>query len=113
MPIYEFVCIACSRKSSFLTRSVSAPLEPVSRACGSTDLRRALSGFAHHHAIKDVWKSSRPAAKQPDTDFYKGPRNIGRNMEETFRRWDMDIPKRIRVDIDAAREGTLPEGIDL
>lgn len=45
--------------------------------------------------------------------YYKDPRNIGRNVEETLRRWNYDMPREVRNAIDAARDGTLPEGVDL
>ncbi len=113
MPIYDFVCGACGHNSSFLTRSVNSPLEPVCRSCGGTDMERAVSTFAHHRTVRDVHEAYGPPAKYPDMDYYKDPRNIGRNVEETFKQWDMDIPQEVRDTIDSAREGTMPKDIDL
>ena len=113
MPIYDFVCGACRGRSTFLTRSVHTPLEPACRSCGSTDLQREMSTFAHHRTIKAVHDAYGPPPKYPGLDYYKDPRNIGRNVEETFRQWSMEMPKEVRDTIDAAREGTPPEGVDL
>ena len=46
-------------------------------------------------------------------DYYRDPRNIGRNVEESFSRYGVDIPKPVRESIDAAREGHLPQGTDI
>lgn len=46
MPIYEYRCAACGRKSSFVTLSVSAALDPVCQHCGGKDLRKLVSRVA-------------------------------------------------------------------
>ena len=113
MPIYEFVCNICGRKSSFFTRSVHASLGPVCSACGSMDLQRAFFVFAYHRSAKDAHEAYGPPPKYSDMNYYKDPRNIGRNVEETFQQWNIEMPDNVRDTIDAAREGTLPEGVDL
>jgi putative FmdB family regulatory protein len=46
MPIYEYRCAACGRKSSFLTLSVRAAFDPVCPHCGGKDLRKLVSRVA-------------------------------------------------------------------
>jgi putative FmdB family regulatory protein len=46
VPIYEYRCQSCGRKQSFFVRSITSPLTPVCRKCGSTDLRRLISRVA-------------------------------------------------------------------
>ncbi len=46
MPIYEFLCLDCGQKSSFLTPSFKAALEPKCRKCGSANLRKLVSRVA-------------------------------------------------------------------
>ncbi|MBI2863952.1 MAG: zinc ribbon domain-containing protein [Chloroflexi bacterium] len=46
MPIYEYKCAGCGRKSSVFVRSFSDEFSPVCRSCGSRDLRRVVSLFA-------------------------------------------------------------------
>lgn len=43
MPLFEYVCKSCGRKSEFLVRSDSAQPEC---ACGSRELERVFSTFA-------------------------------------------------------------------
>ena len=49
MPIYEYRCNNCRRKSSHFFRSMSETRQPACEHCGSTDLLRVMSTFAVHH----------------------------------------------------------------
>ncbi|HWP64422.1 MAG TPA: zinc ribbon domain-containing protein [Candidatus Limnocylindria bacterium] len=46
MPIYEFRCRACGRKSTILTLRVSEQVDAVCEHCGGTALERLMSRFA-------------------------------------------------------------------
>lgn len=46
MPIYEYRCNACRRKTTVFVRSFSSPVEPVCEHCGGRDLSRLISRFA-------------------------------------------------------------------
>jgi putative FmdB family regulatory protein len=48
VPIYEYICAACKRRSSIFVRSASAAVRPRCEHCGSRKLGRALSRFAVH-----------------------------------------------------------------
>jgi putative FmdB family regulatory protein len=48
MPIYEYRCAACSRRSSVFVRSVTSPAKPVCEHCGSAKMSRLMSKFAVH-----------------------------------------------------------------
>ena len=50
MPIYEFGCLACRKRTSVFVRSVSSPITAVCEHCGGKDLRRLMSKFAVHGA---------------------------------------------------------------
>lgn len=45
MPIYEYRCSACGKRSSSLLSSYSAP-DPPCPHCGKKELRRLVSSFA-------------------------------------------------------------------
>ena len=45
MPIYEYRCGACGKRSSSLLASYSSP-DPACPHCGKTELRRLVSTFA-------------------------------------------------------------------
>jgi putative FmdB family regulatory protein len=46
MPIYEFLCDKCRRRSSVLTMRISEKVAPVCEHCGSKKMRRLMSRFA-------------------------------------------------------------------
>jgi putative FmdB family regulatory protein len=46
MPIYEFTCDNCNAPLSLFVRSINSEISPKCEKCGSTDLTRAISGFA-------------------------------------------------------------------
>ena len=50
MPIYEYRCLACKRRTSVFVRSVTSRSRPACEHCGSTKLVRLLSRFAVHRA---------------------------------------------------------------
>ncbi|MBL7209633.1 MAG: zinc ribbon domain-containing protein [Dehalococcoidia bacterium] len=111
MPIYEFFCPACHRKSSLLVRSVSASVEPRCASCGNTDLVRVVSAFALGKSIRTVHEESGEPSMFPGTDYYKDPRNIGRWAEKRFQDMGMEMPAEIQQKIQAAREGEMPESL--
>jgi putative FmdB family regulatory protein len=109
MPIYEFVCRNCHRRISFLIRDISAPFVPKCSYCGNTNLSRVISGFAYHKSLKTVWEESGEPARHPSDDYYRDPRNIGRWVEKKFQDMGQELPPQIQEEIQAAREGVLPE----
>jgi putative FmdB family regulatory protein len=46
MPIYEYECDQCHRRTSILTMRVSESVEPVCRHCGASAMHRLMSRFA-------------------------------------------------------------------
>jgi len=109
MPIYEFICQNCHKRLSFLVRDISAPFAPKCSSCGNTNLSRVISGFAYHKPLKTVWEESGEPTMQPGEDYYKDPRNIGRWVEKKFQDMGQELPSQIQEEIQAAREGVLPE----
>jgi putative FmdB family regulatory protein len=46
MPIYEYQCEKCSKRTSVLTMRVSERFQAMCKHCGSTQMRRLMSRFA-------------------------------------------------------------------
>ncbi len=109
MPIYEFVCQNCRTRMSCLIRDTSAPFAPKCPSCGNTNLSRVISGFAYHKSLKTVWDESGEPTMHPGDDYYRDPRNIGRWVEKKFQDMGQELPPQIQEEIQAAREGVLPE----
>ncbi|MDY6833945.1 MAG: FmdB family zinc ribbon protein [Chloroflexota bacterium] len=110
MPVYEFCCNDCHQKQSFFTRSVDSSIDAVCGRCGSKSMSRLISSFALHKSISDVWSQS-GSPDNPGPDYYKDPRNIGRWVEDRFKRSGEELPSQISDMIQSAREGHLPEAV--
>lgn len=54
MPIYEYRCAHCNRKSTLLVRSPSSDRQPVCSHCQSQDMVRLVSTFS----VRTPWYSS-------------------------------------------------------
>ena len=109
MPIYEFICQSCRRKSSFLIRDTSASFSLKCPFCGGSNLSRTISGFAYHKSLKTIWEESGEPALHPSDDYYKRPENIGRWAEKKFEEVGQEMPTQLKEKIRAAREGELLE----
>ena len=113
MPIYEYRCGNCNRVSSFFTRSINSQLEPVCSHCQSGDMQRRMSSFAMGRTVDSVHQQFPALGGGSALDYYSDPRNIGRNVEESFQRHGLEMPDSVRDNISAAREGTLPKDLEL
>lgn len=113
MPIYEYRCADCHQVSSFFTRSIKAELDPVCRCCHGRDMQRRMSSFAMGKTTQSVHEQFPALGGGSALDYYNDPRNIGRNVEESFQRHGLDMPDLVRDNIAAAREGTLPKDLEV
>ena len=113
MPIYEYRCQSCSQVSSFFTRAIGSPLSPVCKQCQGTDMVRQVSRFAQGRSQASSQQGPGGNFGAAGLDYYRDPRNIGRNVEESFSRHGLDMPETVRETIDAARDGQLPKGLDI
>jgi putative FmdB family regulatory protein len=110
MPVYEFFCPACRKKSIFLVR-IASSFEPKCSTCGSTEVARIISTFTYRKSLKTIHEESGEPGKFASPDYYKDPRNIGRWAEKKFQDMGMEMPDEIQQKIQAAREGELPEPV--
>lgn len=109
MPIYEFLCQKCHVKSSILVRSTKETFTPECPACGSHDISRVISSFSYHKSMQTVHEDYGEPKMFQTPDYYKDPRNIGRWTEKRFKDMDIEMPQKLQEQIQAAREGELPE----
>ena len=81
---------------------------PACPECHGTDMTRIFSSFAMHRSVQSIYEdNSNPGSP----DYYKDPRNIGRQLEDRFKKMNLDVPSEIQQSIDSAREGVLPESL--
>ena len=117
MPIYEYRCQDCAKLSSFFLRSMNpdviGELDPACSHCQSKDMERLMSSFAVGKTVASVHESFGPGSRHRSPDYYNDPRNIGRGVEDALTKYGMDMPQTVRDNIDAARSGETPKGLDL
>ncbi|HUN56806.1 MAG TPA: zinc ribbon domain-containing protein [Candidatus Binataceae bacterium] len=65
MPIYEYECVSCQRRTSVLTMRVSEQVEAVCNHCGGSEMRRLMSRFAM------------PKSEEARLDALADPSNFG------------------------------------
>ena len=111
MPLYEFRCRNCNTKFSILVKSVAEPVTAKCSTCGSSDLARVISSFAYYKSTKTIWEESGEPQYSSGPDCYKDPRNIGRWTEKKFGELGLDMPAEIKEQIQAAREGEVPDSL--
>lgn len=59
--------------------------------------------------MQTIWEEAGEPTLHPDNDYYKRPENIGRWVEKKFHDMGEELPSQVKEQIQAAREGVLPE----
>lgn len=113
MPIYEYSCQQCGSLSTVFSRSIRHAVEPQCGACGNSDVRRIFSAFSHHRGTSAKLDMPGTGTIAPSLDYYKDPRNIGKNVEASFEKMGMELPRSVKESIQSGRDGIIPEDIQL
>lgn len=91
----------CAKMATQSTGALPAKcVRPTCRRCGGSSLIRLVSRFAFHRSWGDSlnWTLSGETLTEVD--------------EESFTRYDMEMPESVLETIDAARDGELPPELD-
>ncbi len=112
MPIYEYRCAGCKRKTDVFVRTMTEPQNVQCSHCGGKEMSRAVSRFAVAKTAQQVWEGSEEPSMHNSDDYYKDPRNIGRWTEKRMAEMGVDMPEEAREMIDAARDGDMPAPLD-
>ena len=89
MPIYEFRCTDCGRKTTVLTLRVSEQVEPKCERCGSAKLTRLMSRFALVRSEDDRMDDLADPSSLGDLD---------ENDPKTMARWMRKMGKELGED---------------
>lgn len=96
MPIYEYECAKCHRRTSVLTTRVSEKVDPACRHCGSQELDRLMSRFAMVRSEDERMESLADPANFGDFDendpksVARAMRRLGKEMGDEFSADDFD-----------------------
>jgi putative FmdB family regulatory protein len=104
MPIYEYRCRACGKKSTFLILTPSHPRPLVCRYCGGGDLEKLVSRIAILRSEEDRMEDLADAAEMSGLDE-NDPRSVARWMKKMGREMGEDLGE----DMDRSMEEALGE----
>ncbi len=108
MPIYEYTCAACGRKSTMLVLKREEEASLRCRHCGSDRLRRLLSRFAIHKT-EESRLAELDTSKEPDESFYRDDRNIGLRAKKRMRELGVDLGDALDEKLEKARTSSLDD----
>ena len=111
MPIYEYRCSTCKTVSEVFVKSINSLVKPVCKQCDSCDMEKQVSVFSVGVTEESVHRKT-GTGQNNAMDYYKDPRNIGRNAEDTFKRYGKEVPESLKAAIKSSRQGNLPKGLD-
>ena len=105
MPIYEFECRACHRKTTALVMSRERIGEVRCRACGSADLEKLYSRFASPKSDDARLEAMADPSAMGDVDE-SDPKSVARFMKKMGREMGEDFGE----DVDQAIEEEMAGG---
>ncbi|MCX8159339.1 MAG: zinc ribbon domain-containing protein [Candidatus Saccharicenans sp.] len=103
MPIYEFRCQDCRRKSSFLILSVHSQFEPRCQHCGSLKLTRLISRVGVLKSEESRLESLADPSKLGGLDE-KDPKSLARWMKKLGREMGEEVGPDFEDEVDRAVE---------
>lgn len=104
MPIYEYRCCDCGKKSTFITLSVKASLSPKCKKCGSTNLEKIISRVAISRSEESRLESLADPSKLAGLDE-SDPKSMARWM----RKMGKELGEDVGEDFDQAVEEAMEE----
>ena len=109
MPIYEYRCRDCRRKSTFVTLSVGAAFEARCQHCGSAALDRLVSRVAIGRSEESRMDSLADPSSLAGLDE-SDPKSMARWMKNMGREIGEDAGENFEQDIDQAMAEGGPAG---
>jgi putative FmdB family regulatory protein len=103
LPIYEYRCRDCGRKSVFITLSVKSALEPKCKKCRSLNLEKLVSRVAFSRSEERRLDSLADPSKLSGLDE-KDPKSVARWMKKMGKEMGEDIGEDFDQSIDEAME---------
>ena len=115
MPIYEYKCLDCGKKSSFVTLSIKSPLVPKCENCGSEKMEKVVSRVAIFRSEESRMESLADPSKLSGLDE-SDPRSVARWMrrmgkemgEEGGEDFDQVVEEAVEESEKAKREEESP-----
>jgi putative FmdB family regulatory protein len=103
MPIYEYRCADCGKKTQILTLSVKAAVEPKCRHCGSVNMVKLVSRVAFLRSEESRLESLADPASLAGLDE-SDPKSVARWMKKMGREMGEEAGEDLDAEVDRAVE---------
>ena len=107
VPIYEFRCNACRRRTSVFTRSIGAPATVACEHCGSGDLSRLISRVAVLRSDGDM-PANFDESSLGDIDE-NDPRSIARWVRKMSGQMGEPLDAEMEANLERLEAGDMPD----
>ena len=111
MPIYEYRCTECGRRTTLFARSMNDQLDPVCSTCGSRNLSRLVSRVAVVRSEESRLESLADPSSFAGLDE-NDPRSLGQFMRKMSREMGEDLGPEFEEVVDRLESGQSPEDIE-
>ncbi len=109
MPIYEFRCGRCPRRTSVFTRTIGGEIDAVCSHCGSRDMSRLISRVAvlrsEDDAFSGLGESSMAGVDEND------PRSMARWVRSMSRQMGEPLDAEAEADLERMEAGEIPDDL--
>jgi putative FmdB family regulatory protein len=105
MPIYEYRCKDCRKKSAFLTLSVNVKLDPKCRHCGSQNMEKLVSRVAIFRSEESRLENMADPSKLGGLEE-NDPKSVARWMKKMGKEMGEDLGDDFDQEIEQATEET-------
>ncbi len=106
MPIYEYRCRACRRRTSVFVRSFAAPDSAACEHCGSPDTSRVFSRVAVLRPDNSDFPTDEGGALDVDEN---DPRSVTRWLRKMSRETGEPLDGQMEEELDRMETGGFPE----
>ena len=107
MPIYEFRCHRCRRRTSVFTRGMSRVVEAACSHCGSRDMSRLISRVAVLRSEDDMF-AGLDESSLADVDE-NDPRSMARWVRTMSRQMGEPLDAEMETDLERMEAGEMPD----
>jgi putative FmdB family regulatory protein len=110
VPIYEFRCRDCRRRTSVFTRTIGGGADAVCSRCGSRDMSRLISRVAVIRSEDDAFSSIDESALA-DVDE-QDPRSMARWVRKMSREMGEPLDAETQGQLERMEAGEMPDDLD-
>ncbi len=107
MPIYEFRCRECGRKSSIFVRRIGSPVAHACPHCGSLDMERLISRVAVLRSEDDIFQGLSEDMSLDEVDD-SDPKSVARFIRRMSQRLGQPLDAEMEAELERMEAGEMP-----